>query len=253
MVGRLVELDANCGYLVALCREQPNITRMIENLQGTRLTTTSRPSSAPSGFGAQLARFKPVFAWLSAMSLFFALFGATGCGYNSVIDADEDVKAAWAQVQNDYQRRADLIPNLVNTVKGAADFEKDTLERVVQARAKVGQMQVDESIIDNPEKFKQFQQVQGELSGALSRLMVVAEQYPQLKATEAFRDLMVNLEGTENRITVARKRYIDAVAAYNKIVIKFPTSIGASLRGKSARPSFEATTPGAEKAPEVSF
>ncbi len=122
------------------------------------------------------------------------LFALPSCGYNAVIDADEDVKAAWAQVQNDYQRRADLIPNLVKTVKGAADFEKDTLERVVQARAKVGQIQVDESIIDNPEKLKQFQQAQGELSGALSRLMVVAEQYPQLKATEAFRDLMVNLK-----------------------------------------------------------
>lgn len=225
---------------------------MIGNLQGARLTT-SRAFTSKSRLEGPLTRFKSVFAWLSTLSLFVALFGATGCGYNSVIDADEDVKAAWAQVQNDYQRRADLIPNLVNTVKGAADFEKDTLERVVQARAKVGQMRIDESIIDNPDKFKQFQQAQGELSGALSRLMVVAEQYPQLKATEAFRDLMVNLEGTENRITVARKRYIDAVAGYNKIVIKFPTSIGASLRGKSARPSFEATTPGADKAPEVAF
>jgi LemA protein len=186
--------------------------------------------------------------WFAVLALL-----TTGCGYNSVIDADENVKAAWAQVQNDYQRRADLIPNLVKTVKGAADFEKDTLERVVQARAKVGQMQIDSSIIDNPEKFKQFQQAQGELSGALSRLMVVAEQYPQLKATEAFRDLMVNLEGTENRITVARKRYIDAVAEYNKIVIKFPTSIGASLRSKAPRPTFEAITPGADKAPEVAF
>jgi LemA protein len=217
---------------------------------GTNLTSVSRNALARLG---RFASFKPLVSWLSMAGLLLAAFASTGCGYNSVIDADEDVKAAWAQVQNDYQRRADLIPNLVKTVKGAADFEKDTLERVVQARAKVGQMTVDESIIDNPQKLKQFQEVQGELSGALSRLMVVAEQYPQLKATEAFRDLMVNLEGTENRITVARKRYIDTVAAYNKVVIKFPTSIGASMRSKTVRSTFEATTPGADKAPEVAF
>lgn len=178
---------------------------------------------------------------------------AVGCGYNSVIDADEDVKGAWAQVQNAYQRRADLIPNLVSTVKGAADFEKDTLEKVIEARSKVGQMKVDASIIDDPEKLKQFEQAQGQLSGALSRLMVVAEQYPQLKATEAFRDLMVSLESTENRIGVERKHYIDSVAEYNKIVLKFPTSIGAGMRGKKERATFEATTPGADKAPEVKF
>lgn len=196
-------------------------------------------------------------AWFTrALPLTLALAfapAAVGCGYNSIIDADENVKANWAQVQNAYQRRADLVPNLVNTVKGAANFEKDTLERVVQARSKVGQMTIDSSIIDDPQKLKQFEQAQGELSGALSRLMVVAEQYPELKATEAFRDLMVSLESTENRIGVERKRYIDSVAEYNKIVLRFPTSIGASMRGKKERPTFEATTPGADKAPEVKF
>lgn len=231
---------------IALCALEPKNARMIGTIQGARPTSLRRKRVTSGTFFGLLR-------WRSLTAILVTLFVLSGCGYNSVIDADENVKAAWAQVQNDYQRRADLIPNLVKTVKGAADFEKDTLERVVQARAKVGQIQVDESIIDNPEKLKQFQQAQGELSGALSRLMVVAEQYPQLKATEAFRDLMVNLEGTENRITVARKRYIDAVAEYNKIVIKFPTSIGASLRGKAARPTFEATTPGADKAPEVAF
>lgn len=198
----------------------------------------------------RLARMRGVLAVAFALAV---APSAVGCGYNSVIDADENVKGAWAQVQNAYQRRADLIPNLVSTVKGAADFEKETLQNVVEARAKVGQMTVDSSIIDDPQKLKQFEQAQGQLSGALSRLMVVAEQYPQLKATEAFRDLMVSLESTENRIGVERKHYIDAVAEYNKIVLRFPTSIGAGMRGKKERPTFEATTPGADKAPEVKF
>lgn len=177
----------------------------------------------------------------------------TGCGYNQVIDRDEDVKASWAEVQNQFQRRADLIPNLVSTVKGAADFEKTTLQAVVQARAKVGQMKVDGSIIDNPQKFKAFEQAQAKLSGALSRLLVVAERYPELKASESFRDLQIQLEGTENRIAVARQRYIKAVAEYNKVVLRFPTSIGASMRNKTERPTFEATAPNADQPPKVEF
>lgn len=177
----------------------------------------------------------------------------SGCGYNDVITHDEAVKAAWAEVQNQYQRRADLVPNLVRTVKGAANFEKETLQAVVEARAKVGQVKVDASTIDNPEKFKAFQGAQGELSSALSRLMVVAERYPELKATDAFRDLQAQLEGTENRIAVSRNRYIEAVSGYNQVVLHFPTSLGAKLRGKSVRPTFEATTKGADKAPEVEF
>jgi len=178
---------------------------------------------------------------------------ATGCGYNDVVDRDQAVKGGWAEVENQYQRRADLVPNLVRTVQGAANFEKGTLEAVVVARAKVGSMQVDSSIIDDPEKLKKFEQAQGQLSGALSRLLVVSEQYPELKATTAFRDLQVQLEGTENRIAVARRRYIETVADYNGTVLRFPTSIGAGLRHMRERPTFSATTAGADKAPEVKF
>jgi LemA protein len=176
-----------------------------------------------------------------------------GCGYNEVITQDENVKATWAEVQNQYQRRADLVPNLVKTVKGSANFEKETLQNVVEARAKVGQVKVDSSIVDDPARLKQFADAQGQLTSALSRLMVVVEKYPELKSTAAFRDLQAQLEGTENRIAVARNRYIEAVAEYNKVVLHFPSSIGASLRGKKERPTFEATTKNAEQAPEVEF
>ena len=181
------------------------------------------------------------------------LVGASGCGYNEVIERDETVKAAWAEVENQYQRRADVVPNLVRVVKGSADFEKSTLEAVVQARSKVGSIQVDASTVDNPEKLRQFEQAQGELSGALSRLLVVSENYPQLQSTAAFRDLQAQLEGTENRIAVARRRFIESVSAYNQTVLKFPTSIGAKMRGKAERATFTAVTPGAERAPEVKF
>jgi LemA protein len=176
----------------------------------------------------------------------------SGCGYNDVIDLDENVKAAWAEVQNQYKRRADLVPNLVNVVKGAGQFEQDTLTKVVEARSKVAGMKVDASTIDDPSKLKAFEQAQGQLSSALSRLLVVVERYPELKATDAYRDLQAQLEGTENRITVARGRYIATVSEYNKLVQRFPSSIGASLRGKSVRPTFEAEA-GLDKAPEVKF
>jgi LemA protein len=179
------------------------------------------------------------------------LLGTSGCGYNEVIERDEAVKGAWAEVENQYQRRADVVPNLVRVVKGAANFEKETLQAVVEARSKVGSVQVDASTIDDPQKLQQFEQAQGQLSSALSRLLVVAERYPELKATEGFRDLQVQLEGTENRIAVARKRFIDSVSQYNQTVLKFPTSLGASMRGKTVRPSFSATTPGADRAPQV--
>lgn len=179
--------------------------------------------------------------------------GLSVVGYNSIIDRDEDVKAGWAEVQNQYQRRADLVPNLVETVKGVSGFEQETLTAVTQARANVAGMKVDASVLDDPERFRQFEQAQSQLSGSLSRLLVVAERYPELKASAAYRDLMVQLEGTENRITVARKRYIDGVSEYNKVVQRFPTSIGASLRGKDVRPTFEATTANAEQAPKVEF
>ncbi|HEY5374059.1 MAG TPA: LemA family protein [Polyangiaceae bacterium] len=193
--------------------------------------------------------FRAALALLLGVSLSASL---AGCGYNDVIDRDEAVKASWAEVQNQYKRRADLVPNLVNVVKGAGQFEQDTLTKVVEARSKVAGLKIDSSTIDDPAKLKKFEAAQNELGGSLSRLLVVAEQYPQLKATDSYRDLQAQLEGTENRITVARKRYIDDVADYNALVQKFPTSIGASMRHKAVRPTFEAA-PGAENAPEVKF
>ena len=180
------------------------------------------------------------------------LLGLPACGYNDVITLDESVKASWAEVENQYQRRADLVPNLVSTVKGAGTFEQETLTKVVEARSKVAGLKIDASTIDDPEKLKKFEAAQGELSGSLSRLLVVAEQYPQLKATDAYRDLQSQLEGTENRIAVARKRYIESVAEYNGLVQRFPTSMGASLRGRNVRPTFQGTA-GADKPPEVKF
>ncbi len=176
----------------------------------------------------------------------------TGCGYNSVIDADENVKASFAEVQNQYKRRADLVPQLVKVVKGAKEFEQETLTAVVNARSKVGTMQVDAKTLDNPQALQKFEAAQGELGRALSRLMMVSERYPDLKATAAFRDLQAQLEGTENRISVARKRYIDSIAVYNKIVLRFPSSIGASLRGKTVRETFQGD-PANEQAPDINF
>jgi LemA protein len=188
----------------------------------------------------------------AAFLVLLVSLSAAGCGYNDVISKDEDVKGAWAEVQNQYKRRTDLVPNLVQTVKASAAFETDTLQKVVEARSKVSQIKVDASTIDDPAKLKAFEQAQGQLSGALSRLMVVAEKYPELKSTEGFRDLQSQLEGTENRIAVARNRYIAAVADYNKTVQLFPSSIGASLRHKTVRPTFEGEA-GGEKPPEVKF
>jgi LemA protein len=174
----------------------------------------------------------------------------SGCGYNEVIDQDEAVKATWAEVQNQYKRRADLVPNLVKIVQGAANFERDTLQKVVEARASVGSLKVDASTIEDPQKLQEFEAAQQKLGGALSRLLVVAENYPDLKASGAFRDLQSQLEGTENRIAVARGRYIESVAGYNKVVLRFPTSIGSGMRGKKERPTFTGSAAD-EKAPEI--
>jgi LemA protein len=177
----------------------------------------------------------------------------SACGYNAIQSADESVKAAWGEVQNQYQRRMDLIPNLVNTVKGAANFEKETLEAVIQARANATSIKMDASVIDNPAEFQKLQAAQGQLSTALGRLLAVSERYPELTATAGFRDLQAQLEGTENRITVARKRYVESVADYNKLVRSFPTNLTARfIAHAELRPSFEATA-GAEKPPEVKF
>jgi len=161
-----------------------------------------------------------------------------GCGYNTFQSNDEQIKASWSEVLNQYQRRADLIPNLVNTVKGYAAHEKDVLLGVTNARAKVGGMQATPDLINNPEAFAKFQAAQGELSGALSRLLVVAENYPQLKADASFRDLQAQLEGTENRITVARNRYIKAVQEYNITVRSFPSNLTAMALGYKIKPNF---------------
>ena len=175
---------------------------------------------------------------LAAIAALFAALALTGCGYNDFQRLDEQVKASWSEVLNQYQRRADLIPNIVNTVKGEAGFEQETLTKVVEARAKATSIQVTPETLNNPEAFAKFQQAQGELSGALSRLMAISENYPNLKANQGFQDLRVQLEGTENRITVARNRYIKAVADYNVLARQFPTNLTAMLFSYSVKPSF---------------
>lgn len=172
------------------------------------------------------------------LALWIAVIALSGCGYNDFQRLDEQSKAAWSEVLNQYQRRADLIPNIVNTVKGEASFEQETLTKVVEARAKATAIQVSPDMLSNPEAFKQFQQVQGELSGALSRLMAVSERYPTLQANQGFRDLRVQLEGTENRITVARNRYIQSVQEYNILVRSFPSNLTAMAFSYQPKPAF---------------
>jgi len=189
---------------------------------------------------------------LTSLLLFSSIL--TGCGYNTFQSQDEQVKSAWSEVLNQYQRRADLIPNLVNTVKGYAAQEQTVLLGVTQARAKVGSIQATPELINNPDAFSKFQAAQGELSSALSRLLVVSENYPQLKSDQNFRDLQAQLEGTENRITVARNRYIDAVRQYNVSVRSFPQNLTAMVFGYKPKPNFtvenEATI---SKPPSVDF
>ncbi|MGZ5135483.1 MAG: LemA family protein [Flavitalea sp.] len=180
------------------------------------------------------------------------LLGGCGCGrYNEMVTQDENVKAKWANVQSDYQRRADLIPNLVNTVKGAANFEQETLTRVIEARAKATSVNVNAENL-TPEKIAQFQQAQAELSGALSRLLVTVEQYPELKANQNYLDLQKQLEGTENRIKVSRNDFNASVQEYNNTIRKVPNNIFAGMFGFKVRQPFTAD-PGAERAPEVKF
>ena len=177
-----------------------------------------------------------------------------GCGYNTFQTADEQVKASWSEVINQYQRRADLVPNLVNTVKGEANFEQGTLTQVIEARSRATSIQATPELINNPEAFQKFQAAQGELSGALSRLMVVSEQYPNLKANQAFQDLRVQLEGTENRITVARNRYIKAVNDYNVLARSFPTNLTAMVFSYAVKPNFTVQNEAQISAPpSVSF
>ncbi len=162
----------------------------------------------------------------------------TGCGYNSFQSLDEQTGAAWSEVLNQYQRRADLVPNIVATVKGEAAFEQETLTKVIEARAKATSIQVTPETLNDPAAFKKFQAAQGELGSALSRLMAVSERYPDLKANQGFRDLRVQLEGTENRITVARNRYIQTVQQYNVLARSFPSNLTAMIFGYKVKPNF---------------
>jgi len=192
-----------------------------------------------------------LFKWL-AIVVFASMLGA--CGYNDFQTKDEATKAAWSEVVNQYQRRADLIPNLVNTVKGYASHERETLEAVTKARAAATSFQITPEVLNDPQAFSKFQQVQGTLSSALSRLMAVSENYPQLKADTSFRDLQSQLEGTENRITVARQRYIVAVQEYNILARSFPTNITAKIFSYSVKPSFTVENEKAiSKPPAISF
>jgi LemA protein len=178
----------------------------------------------------------------------------SGCGYNTLQSTDEQVKAAWSEVLNQYQRRADLVPNLVETVKAFAQQEQEVFTRVTEARARVGSIQATPELVDNPQAFERFQQAQGELSGALSRLLVVAENYPQLKSDANFRDLQAQLEGTENRIAVARNRYIKAVQQYNVTVRQFPSNLTAMVFGFEPKPNFTVEDErGISTAPKVDF
>lgn len=175
---------------------------------------------------------------LSILATVWLLFSLSGCGYNQFQSLDEETKSAWSEVLNQYQRRADLVPNIVNTVKGQANFEQETLTKVVEARAKATSIQVSPETLNDPVAFNKFQQAQGELSGALSRLMAVAENYPTLKANQGFQDLRVTLEGTENRITVARNRYINSIKQYNILARSFPTNLTAKAFGYTVKPTF---------------
>ena len=190
---------------------------------------------------------------LTGMAMLLTLF-LTGCGYNQIQSQDEQITSSWAEVLNQYQRRADLIPNLVNTVKGEAKFEQETLTKVVDARTKATSIQATPELVNNPEAFQKFQQAQGQLTSALSRLLAVSENYPTLRTNQGFRDLQAQLEGTENRITVARNRYIQAVQAYNVTIRSFPSNLTAMLFGYKPKANFtvenekEISTP-----PSVSF
>jgi LemA protein len=191
---------------------------------------------------------------ISIATVLIATLSLTGCGYNDFQKLDESVKASWSEVLNQYQRRSDLIPNIVATVKGEAGFEQETLTKVIEARSKATSIQATPELINDPEAFKKFQAAQGELTGALSRLMVVSEQYPNLKANAGFQDLRVQLEGTENRVTVARNRYIKEVASYNVLARSFPSNLTAMIFSYAVKPSFTVTNEAQISAPpQVNF
>jgi LemA protein len=193
-------------------------------------------------------------AWILKAVALLLLLNLSGCGYNNFQTLDEEAKASWSEVLNQYQRRADLVPNLVNVVKGYASHEKEVLTEVAEARSKVGSIQVTPEVLNDPDAFAKFQAAQGQLTSALSRLMAVSENYPNLKADQGFRDLQAQLEGTENRITVARNRYIDTIKAYNIAVRSFPANLTAMMFGYKVKPSFTVENEKAiSVAPKVDF
>ncbi len=194
-------------------------------------------------------------SWIKNSALAIALASTltlTGCGYNTLQVKDEAVIAAWSEVQNQYQRRADLVPNLVNVVKGYAKHEEQVLTEVTQARANVAGLKVDKEVLEDPALFQKYQEAQSQMTGALSRLIAVSENYPDLKANEQFRDLQVQLEGTENRIAVARNRYITTVQDFNSYSRQFPQVMTAKVIGMDTKPNFSAEQD-AQNAPKVSF
>ncbi|MFM0412035.1 LemA family protein [Paraburkholderia dipogonis] len=193
---------------------------------------------------------RAMLTWLMTV----VVLGLSGCGYNAIQTQDEQVKASWSEVLNQYQRRADLIPNLVNTVKGYASQEKEVLMRVTEARARVGSVQASPELINDPQAFAKFEAAQAQLTSSLSRLLVVSENYPQLKSDANFRDLQAQLEGTENRITVARNRYIKAVQDYNTTVRSFPSNLTASVFGYKEKPNFSVSNEAEiARPPQVNF
>lgn len=193
-------------------------------------------------------------AWILKIAALLLLLNLSGCGYNNFQTLDEEAKASWSEVLNQYQRRADLVPNLVNVVKGYASHEKEVLTEVTEARSKVGSIQVTPEVLNDPDAFAKFQAAQGQLTSALSRLLAVSENYPNLKADQGFRDLQAQLEGTENRITVARNRYIETIKAYNVAVRSFPGNLTAMMFGYKVKPSFTVDNEKAiSVAPKVDF
>ena len=192
--------------------------------------------------------------FVRACVLLLLVAGLSGCGYNAIQRQDEAVKASWSEVLNQYQRRADLVPNLVNTVKGYAQHEEKVFTEVTEARAKVGSIQVDADTVNDAQKLAQFQAAQGQLGSALSRLMVVSENYPQLKADGLFQNLQAQLEGTENRVTVARNRYVQSVQEYNSMIRTFPNNLTAKMFGYKVKPNFSVENEKAiSTAPKVDF
>lgn len=232
--------------------QSPSSARMSARMSARTSTRSSAGSHAPTPDGTPPSRGRLRVFCAGLVVAAPLLLG--GCGYNEFQSLDEQVNASWSEVLSQYQRRSDLIPNIVNTVKGEANFEQETLTRVVEARAKATSIQVTPELARDPAALQRFQAAQGELSGALSRLLMVTENYPNLKANQGFQDLRVQLEGTENRITVARNRYIKSVQEYNVLARRFPTNLTAKVFGYELKPNFSVQNEAAiTTAPAVSF